>query len=378
MPPVKPEDSYQAAFLGLGGVALRQSVPTAARLAAPTALEQASAVWGTDAAILDGGIGAEMAAGEGLLTGALRLAVTFARFSPLALIFMESDRPRREKPIEPAQEVYQTVIETVGVPDYEAWKKWSEMEKHRRAIRWIETEGKRLKQSDGWTRRRIEKYLEDNGLTLEGLYAFENPLESYEFKLTTSSGNNPPQKIDRAGQSSSADPTKEEKKRRIMDSALGAEPPSNAGKNLGQRRDSQRLQTLEKKVRRIGADRQYFTHSLSATDGGLKNIFSIIVDGRTWGIDEGFDTWFVTMGHGHLRSPFYVVISRQALMQGNDIKSTDAFIAYVVPEACDRDFLRRALDEAVAENLISPEYAEREKAKIVTYEEFVAKEGVSK
>ncbi|MBI2340595.1 MAG: hypothetical protein HYU99_09575 [Deltaproteobacteria bacterium] len=195
-----PNDNYKASLALGGAVAVRQSVQTVTRLATPTALESASVTWGTEAAILEGGAtaagGAEIVAGEGLLMGALRLATTLVRFSPLALIFMESDRPSREKPVEPAPEVYRTDIEAVGVPDYEAWKKWSEMEKHRRAIRWIEADGKRLKQSDGWIRWQIEKYLEENGLTLEDLDAFENPVESYAFKASSASGNNPAAEID--------------------------------------------------------------------------------------------------------------------------------------------------------------------------------------
>ncbi|MBI2340629.1 MAG: hypothetical protein HYU99_09750 [Deltaproteobacteria bacterium] len=121
-----PEDSYKAP-LALGGiVAARQAVPAAVRLAAPTALGRASVAWGTEAAMLEGGAaaagGAEMAAGEGLLMGALRLAATFARVSPLALIFMESDQPRREKP--PLR--YQDDSEIVGVPDLKEWEKFKQ------------------------------------------------------------------------------------------------------------------------------------------------------------------------------------------------------------------------------------------------------------
>ena len=168
-----------------------------------------------------------------------------------------------------------------------------------------------------------------------------------------------------------------DKKSAAYQSAYDPPPPPGTGANLAGRTRVVELQAQEKEVLRIGETRHYFTHGITANDGGLRNIFDIIVDGQTGGIDQEINPSFMSMentGFGAFTpySPFHVVIDQNGL---DKRKSTDKFIAYLVPEVGDREVLWRALDKAVEHGLISREYADREKTKVMTYEEFIARDG---
>ncbi|MDP8298288.1 MAG: hypothetical protein P9L88_00045, partial [Candidatus Tantalella remota] len=121
---------------------------------------------------------------------------------------------------------------------------------------------------------------------------------------------------------------------------------------------------------KIGEKRQVMAHGVEEFKGGIGNVIGIILDGRI-GRREDDTVWIglladgpsdlVSGGHG----PYYVIV-RPGI---SNPEPADNHLAYLVPDASDKEVLIKVIRAAARRGVITGEYANSAIGKIATYKE---------